>query len=219
MEEEDKNKMETMTTNNNSNVSRLRNYSKTAYNVMKSRDWKGTLRGPQVFFGITETSSSDQVSSEAKHWNVPKGSEIGPRLTKNCGFFATNYALFSSALMVYEILSDWTIMLWIFGVFGIWTFVLRAAAAGSLFPLEVAGFMIEKRVLYLTMSLCTAIILAVYVGSTFLFVTGCTCVVSGIHSTFRNPLAYKSHDSLETESFTGSIETGGVEMSSAGDNI
>ena len=199
-------------------VNRLRNYSKTAYAVLKNRQWKATMRGPATFFGIKAgDQNSTETSSEVAPFTVPKTNEIGSRLTKNFSFFATNYALFSTVLMTYEIISDWTIMLWLFGIFGIWTFVLRAAAAGNLFPLEVAGVTVEKRVLYLGMSLLTSIILTIYVGYTFLFVTGCTCAFSALHSTFRNPLSYKTHDSLEeTDPFTHSMEEGGVEMSGDG---
>ena len=115
-------------------------------------------------------------------------------VTKNLSFFATNYAAFGSALMVYEIVSDWSLLFWVFGVFGVWTFVLRAAAAGSLFPLEVGGMKVEKRTLYVTLSALTAIILTMYVGPTFLFVLGCTSAVAGGHALFRNPVSYKLRD-------------------------
>ena len=201
--------------NGSGNIARLRNYSATGYKLLSSREWRNTLRGPSTFFGVGES-----VREDLQGWNVPKGMEIGPRLTKNLNFFATNYAGFSTALMTYEILQDWSIMLWLLGVFGIWTFVLRAAAAGQLFPLVVQGVTIEKNKLYLGMSVATSIILIVYVGSTFLFVTGCTFLFALLHSTFRNPLSYKTHDSVEEAAnpFTHSMEEGGVEMT-GGDNI
>ena len=206
----------TTTTTSTGNVARLRNYSTTAANILKNRDWTGTLRYPQTFLGITSTTGTDQTSSIVAGWNVPKGKEIGPRLTKNASFFATNYAAFSAALMTYEILSDWTVLLWLVGVFGIWTFVIRAAAAGQLFPLVVQGVTIEKNKLYVGMSVMTSLILTYYVGSTFLFVTGCTMVFALLHSTFRNPLSYKIHDSTAQNNEFNGIESG-IEMS--GDNL
>jgi hypothetical protein len=200
----------------NGNIARLKNYSSTGIKILRSRDWKGTLRYPQLFFGITSTTANDQTSSEESGWNVPKSSELGARLTKNASFFATNYALFSVLLMSYEILSDWTIMFWLFGVFGIWTFVIRAAADGKIFPIVVSGVTIDRNKGYMVMSLLTSIILIVYVGSTFLFVTGCTLVFSFLHSTFRNPLSYKTHDSTEGNNLNG-IESGGIEL--GGDSL
>jgi hypothetical protein len=209
------NMSEVSTQGGNTNIERLRNYSKTAIQVIKSRDWKGTLRGPQVFFGIASTTSSDQTSAEVVGWTVPKANELGSRASKNAIFFATNYAVFSAALMIYEIITDWTIMLWLFGVVGAWTAVLRAAAAGQLFPLSVGGITVGKKSLYVGMSVATSIILTIYVGSTFLFVTGCTAIFSAVHSVFRNPLSYKTHDSLE-ETQGLNMESGGFEMSSTG---
>ena len=210
------NMSEVSTQGGNANIARLRNYSKTVVSILKTRDWKGTLRGPQVFFGISPTTSD--TGDAVVGWTVPKANELGPRASKNASFFATNYAVFSAALMIYEIITDWTIMLWLFGVFGVWTAVLRAAAAGQLFPLQVGGLTVEKKGLYVGMSVATSIILTVYVGYTFLFVTGCTILFSAVHSVFRNPLSYKTHDSLE-ESQGLNMEEGGFEMSSTGDGL
>lgn len=163
------------------NVSRLKNYYNTGLDVLRNRKWRETLRSPEEVFGLSSDGNSE-------NWNVPKGHEIGSRVINNAGYFATNYALFSSVLMVYEIVSDWSLLFWVAGVCGVWLAVIKASPQ---FPIEVGNVTIEKRTMYFTLMLMTILILTIYVGPTFLFVLGCTSVIGGAHAVFRNPVSYK----------------------------
>ena len=185
------------------NVARVKNYMNTGLDIVRTRQWRKTLRSPDDFFGLSGDGGSE-------NWNVPRGSELGGRLTNNAGYFATNYALFSSVLMVYEIVSDWSLLFWVIGTAGVWVGVTKSATQ---FPIQVGSVTIPKRTMYFAMVLVTLLILAIYIGPTFLFVLGCSSVLGGAHAALRNPVSYKR---LPTEDPSAS---GDIQLEEAGDGI
>ena len=189
------------------NLSRVKNYMNTGLDVVRNRQWRKTLRSPDEFFGLSSDGGS---GGGGENWNVPRGSELGGRFTNNAGYFATNYALFSSVLMVYEIVSDWSLLFWVVGTAGVWVGVTKSATQ---FPIQLGSMKINKRSMYFAMVLLTLLILTIYVGPTFLFVLGCTTVLGGGHAVFRNPVSYKR---LPTEDPAAS---GDIQLEEAGDGI
>ena len=123
------------TGNASGNLSRVKNYLNTGLDVVKNRNWRQTLRSADDFFGLSGDSSG-------VNWDVPRGSEVGSRFVNNAGYFATNYALFSSVLMVYEIVSDWSLLFWVLGTAGVWVALIKSAPQ---FPIQAGSISISKR--------------------------------------------------------------------------
>ncbi len=180
------------------NVARLKSYLKLTVDTLRQRNWRATLRSPQLYFGLGAaanggvTTGSDTVAN----WSVPTAGDMQDRLVNNSRFFASNHALFAAVLALYFIIADWIILFWIGIVIGAWYLLLTFAEQLNWLPRQIGGITITMRTATVALSVISAAILIIFVGSVFLWVMGATTLVVVGHSLARNPISYKHHDGL-----------------------
>lgn len=180
------------------NMTRLQSYLKLTVDTLRQRNWRATLRSPQLYFGLGAASNGGVTagSDTVVNWSVPAVGDMQDRLVNNSRFFASNHALFASVLAIYFIIADWVILFWIGMVIGAWYLLLSFAERLNWLPRQIGGVTITMRTATVALSAISAAILIFFVGSVFLWVMGATTLVVVVHSLARNPISYKHHDGL-----------------------